>query len=569
MSRRCARRFLPAGALAAAILLACGRGKTSGEGKGPAGEEPAASAATAPGPGAAGDLAADDRIAWLLAPCERRDPFLLDTGDPVALLVQKLAHGQVDPLRQAKTDLVELGEAALPELRRFAERQRGKPDGSIPLLNVLAIAGSMPTDAGRDLLLAGLTEAQETLRLEAIRGLGKHARAEDYDRLMALVPVSSADVLRELCGALDRADHARFEDDFAAWLGGAREHPALFADAPVRVASTKRPEILARFREVYAREEGELRAYLAAALAAAGDESALALLRDDMKDGNPTRRTLAVRALVEVGRTADCAALLWEDRDETLRAIVAGTIADLPPSPQTMEWLRRGLLDRVGKVRQICLRALVLRGDEPARDEVLRMLAGDRGELEDATAALRGAWSEDAALAARSLEMLLKLRRGEIQPVRVGPASLDHAIGQVPLAAAAAHLLEMARRTQTKIDGLPAHRWYLMQAGNTGRPGRRWLSERWAEEDDPARRVDIVMAVSYGRDEASRRFLLEVVEDDRTSPLEILHAANLLVHQGPASVIAPRLKRVALRVTDARVRPALNCLLWGWYGEGA
>jgi hypothetical protein len=33
--------------------------------------------------------------------------------------------------------------------------------------------------------------------------------------------------------------------------------------------------------------------------------------------------------------------------------------------------------------------------------------------------------------------------------------------------------------------------------------------------------------------------------------------------------VAPILKRVALRIDDARVRPALNCLLWTWYGKSS
>jgi len=77
-----------------------------------------------------------------------------------------------------------------------------------------------------------------------------------------------------------------------------------------------------------------------------------------------------------------------------------------------------------------------------------------------------------------------------------------------------------------------------------------------------------VMAGSYDRDAASREFLLRVAESDRSTPPEVLYAANLAVHQGPTAIVAPRLKRVALRIADARVRPAINCLLWQWYGEG-
>jgi hypothetical protein len=69
------------------------------------------------------------------------------------------------------------------------------------------------------------------------------------------------------------------------------------------------------------------------------------------------------------------------------------------------------------------------------------------------------------------------------------------------------------------------------------------------------------------KDDKSREFLLRIAEDERSDPLEVLYAANLLVHQGPAAIVAPRLKRIALRMSDARARPAFNCLLWQWYGD--
>jgi hypothetical protein len=186
----------------------------------------------------------------------------------------------------------------------------------------------------------------------------------------------------------------------------------------------------------------------------------------------------------------------------------------------------------------------------------------------DVESALRGAWQNDAEAAQRAYGLLERLRSGEIGPVRVEVTTLDRAIAQLPLVEAARSLYDRGRTTLVDVNGLPAHRWYLMQAGNTGSAGRAWLRDRWAEEPDPAWRVDIAAATAFEKDEASRRFLLGVVDDERTTPLEILHAANLLAHHGPTAEIAPRLKRVALRVADPRVRPALNCLLNQWYGRG-
>jgi hypothetical protein len=79
--------------------------------------------------------------------------------------------------------------------------------------------------------------------------------------------------------------------------------------------------------------------------------------------------------------------------------------------------------------------------------------------------------------------------------------------------------------------------------------------------------MDLVMAGTFEKTEDTRRFLAEVVESARSTPPEVLYAAQRMAEFGPARDVAPILKRVALRVDDVRVRPALNCLLWTWYGK--
>jgi hypothetical protein len=513
-------------------------------------------------------LEGDERIAFLLAPCTRPDPFLADTSDLLPVLVSKLEKGQLDPMRGAKEQLVALGDAALPELRRFCARVRADPTLSIPYLNALAVVSAMETHAGRDLLAAGLEHPQDTIRIQAADGLSRHAAAEDYDTLATLAAVASPDVLRAVGPALATADRARYEDAYAAALGTPAASGPLWEGAAKRLADTKRPEILAKFKEAYPRADGPTRAFLAAAVAASGDEAALASLRGNLKDENSTTRKLAIQALDRIGLVAEAAPLLSEDRDETVRGMVAQAIAALPPTVQTAAWLHKGMLDRAKNVRQICLTALASRGDASARETGLSMFEGGRVDFEQAMTALRDAWTKDPEFSARTFELLVRLRTGEAGGLRVDAPSVDRAIAQLPIVDATRFLYDAAKTTREEIDGYPAHRWFLIQAANTGAGGRAWLRDRWSEESDPTWRVDIAVACAADRDESSLEFLLKVVDDERTTPLEILHAANLLVHQGPASVVAPRLKRVALRIDDARVRPALNCMLWQWYGEG-
>jgi HEAT repeat protein len=546
-------------AWAFAVLLAGGCGGD------PAPASPAKAGEEA---GSGGGLAADERIRFLLAPCSRPEPFLADTTDMVPALVAKLEKSQLDPLRGAKEELVELGDAALPELRRFCQRVRADRELAVPYLNALAVVTAMETHAGRDLLVAGLEHPQDVVRIQAAEGLGRHAGPEDFDRLATLAAVASPEVLRSLGAALETADRARYEDAFAAALAEGKDLSPLWDGAAKRLADTKRPEILAKFREAYPRAQGETRAYLAAAVAASGDAAALEALRGDLRDENAATRKLAVAALEKVGLARETAPLLAEDKDETVRGMVAQALAALPPSVETSAMLHKGLLDRAKNVRQICLSALAARGDTSARDLGLQMFEGGRVDFEQAITALREAWKRDPEFAARTLELLVRLRTGEAGGLRVDAPSVDRAIAQLPIVDATRFLYDAAKRTSGFLDGIAAHRWFLIQASNTGAAGRAWLRDRWSEETDPTWRVDIAAACAADRDATSLEFLLRVVDDERTTPLEILHAANLLVHQGPASVVAPRLKRVTLRIDDPKVRPALNCLLWQWYGEG-
>ena len=511
-------------------------------------------------------LAEDDRVAWLLAPCANPAAFTGDTTDPIAILVAKMSRGPLDPMRLAKSELAALGEAALPELRRFCEAQLSRPDGAAALLNGLTVISAMETHAGRDVLLTALAHPQDTVRIEAIRGLSRHGAPEDYDQLKALIPISPPGTQNEIGSALARADRDRAEDDFVAWLDSPREHAAVWITAPALFARTQRTEILERFRELAPKLAGEARFHLEAALARRGDETALANLRTALADENPEKRSAAIRALEGVGLYAEIAPLLSEDRSESVRGLVARAIAGAPPSPETTAWLRKGALDRARSIQIVCLQALAERGAPEAFDEGLTMLEGNRADLEFGLQVLEGAWGRDPALAKRSFELLEGLRSGTIQPVRVEGTTLDRAIAQIPLVEATRALYDRARTVGGDVDSLPAHRWYLMQAGNTGAEGRAWLRERWDEEVDPIWRVDIVTASSFEKDEPSRQFLIRVLGDARTTPLEKLHAANLLAHHGPTATVAPFLERVVLSVNDPEVRPALNCLLNDWYG---
>jgi hypothetical protein len=519
-------------------------------------------------PAAENPLEKDDRVAYLLAPCPLPEAFVYDTSDMIPVLVSKLETGHRDPQKVAKAELAAIGDPAMPELRRAFDKAFQDRNGEPCLLNILTVASLTSTDSGRVILLRGLEHPAEAVRMSAVRGLKRHPRPEDYDRLRDLLPISTADMQVLIASALAACDKKRLEDDYVAQPTDDRLR-AFQRSVVFQISDTKRPDVIAIFVRAYPTAEPETQAFMAAAAARMGNGEAHSVILAWLKDESTERRQLAVQAMIRAGLVAELAPRLREEKEDAIREGVAAAIAELAPTAETRGWLSAGLSDRSRNVRMTCLLALVKQKDAAAENAALELLKGDSIDLANGLRALRDAWKTDAALAERALSILVRLRAREIEPVRVGPAALDRAIAQVPLEAAARYLYELAQKTPGEVDGLPAHRWYLQQAGNTGEAGWSYLSSRWDEEQDPARRMDLVMACSYElSSERTLEFLIRVAESERSTPIEVLYAADFLVHRGPADRVAPLLKRLTLRIEDPNVRRALNCMLGEWYGPG-
>lgn len=552
--RRAASLPVFAVALVLCIALACSRDP-----------EPPSVATPSVGPSTPAELARDDRIAYLLPPCTHPEPFLADTSDMVAVLVSKLGRGQLDPLKQAKTELAHMGPEVVPELRRFFERAYVNALSAPLVLNALAVAEAMDSDDGREILLDGLQHPQESVRLAAVHGLRRHSRPEDYDRLIALLPMAGPELARAIGQTLIVVDRERLEADLLEWFAAGRQ-ANLWSDLFPLIADTQRPATLAKMAELAPRAEGTPALTMQAALARSGDVEARAHVGRWLEDENPQRRLVAARVLDRAGLTLEIAPLVAKDPDPTVRQFVAQALSQIAATPEVQAHLRVASGDAVRGVRMSSLAILVAQGDAAATNEILELLRGDKGDLEAALSILRASWDKHPGLAERALSILMRLRAGELQPVRVDRLALDQALGQVPLLAAAQELYRCALETDGEIQGLRAHRWYLQQVGNVGPIGRDLAREHWDGESSPERRMDLVMASSFDQSDAARALLVRVIDSGRSTPDEILYAANRLVRIGPTRTTAPYLKRAILRVTDPLVRPALNCLLWEWYG---
>lgn len=544
-----APRALALAALCAFALASCSGGAS----------EPAAA------PGAPATVCADARVAYLVESGGKNEPFLRDTSDALHVLVERLAGRQQDPLTRAKEELVAIGEPALPELQRFLAAQMSEPGGGPRLLNVLAVVSQLETPNARPLLLRALEHPQESVRIAAIKGLVRHPDPADYDRLAGMLPLSGGDTQALIAQALLADDRARAESDLCAWMP-AGTNRATWQTLVLAAVATKRAETVACLPALVPQAPLELQHYLRAALAQHGDAAALATQREFLRNGRAPERQLAALAFDAAGLTRELLYTLTTDGELKLRELAADRLAKLPDEPEVRAVLARGLADTTREVRRVCLIALAERGDAAACDQALELLKGDKADLEDALAALRGPWRTERKLAVRGFTILRELWDGTAGTPRVERRSIARAIALVPLRDAAELLYASIAGEREPIAQLTPHEWYTQQIGNIGVEGAEFLRERWRAEPDPVRRLDLAAGSIYEHDASAREFLLGALDDPRVTACEGLWIAEQLAQRGPTSEIAPKLKRYTLGVSDARVRPALNALLWRWYG---
>jgi hypothetical protein len=127
--------------------------------------------------------------------------------------------------------------------------------------------------------------------------------------------------------------------------------------------------------------------------------------------------------------------------------------------------------------------------------------------------------------------------------------------------------MDLAVGTSGFIKGLDSFRWLVGQVWNTGPVGHGLLRDQLLIEEDPFRRLSLIEFVWQDHSDTSRDLLLEMLEEDHRHPFERLYLADRCTRLGPASRVASVIKRVYLELTHIQVRPALQCMLWIWYGQ--
>ncbi len=515
--------------------------------------------------------AQDDRVGWLLAPAPRDDYYGVDTSDDVGILVQTLKHGQRDPMRSARIELAAQGPDGLEAARRMIEAAWNDPDRFADIRNALDVAAYSKDPAAHDVIRHVLDHEHPTPRMAAWRALREHPRPEDYERVRALFDEEGPDSRPELAQLLHLVDPERAEEEFLAWIA-AGQNPELWRDLARMLAASTRDRTQKLCCALYDGKDDAVQAMLAAACARSGDPAPLERLHAYQRGENAIMRQVAVEALAAADLVGELRWTLENDENAGLRLLALQSIgrsghAYEPEHVQDMvAQIEQAVSDKDDMVSATATALLVARGDSKAIERCVQDLTSDRpGAPQNAINALNIPLHLDPALARRALDRLMAHEQAEAGvPVALRSKTL-HLIGMVPLEETAAYLHGLSREAKGKIDGLPAERWLVLQIGNTGEPGQRYLIRALAEERDPLRRIDLIEALGANPTELARNWLLERAEALDVAPYELLYIADRLVRLGPLERVAPVLKRATLRVEQADVRRALQGLLWTWY----
>ncbi len=507
------------------------------------------------------DFSRDDRVAHLMGGCQRADPFTGDANDLIAVQVQKIVTAEAIVASRARADLIAEGEAAVPELRRAFQRWFSEPGHAPRLLAPLELASTTRSPEARAMALEGLEHPSESVRTSAARALATFADPADYDRLALQMQHAGLELDSEVSQAMLASDPARLQGEYLAWLGDPRRQRVAELLAP-KLAPISTAELRARVLAAEAIHPATRLRFLAAS-AAAGDMAALEELRASLRDENENRRQITIQAALENGLASEVVPRLGLEKDPAMRTMAVEAAASLPDSPALRSEIASALSDVDETVRRTALSALVARGDSGAIDRAIELLAGTTDEVRLALGALRSRLARDPELAARVLARLEELLAGGSKAPR---HAIEKAIGQVPLAQAARILIERGRVATEPIQELPAHRWYALQASNTGPEGRAWLRSQWEGEGDVLRRMDLIGSGCQESETAVRAFLEHVLTSTRTEPWERVFAAELLARLVPGRAALPVLQRASGMIELPEAQRALHCLMWRFWG---
>ncbi len=508
----------------------------------------------------------DDRIRDTLVDCHIGRAFEGDTTDLVEVMVGKLAKGQRDVLHRYQAYLASQGAKAVPAMTRLFEDNYGSRFGTPILQNVLNVCAMMETPDGLDIGRSGFGHPKQETRLTSLDVLRRHGEPSDYESIAGWIPkvVAESSVLDYL-KALKQCDADRFARDVADWMERDQYRTAWFLMAPM-LWHVKDEELARRFYQLAIKDETPqpARAALLAPLAGLGDEDAQRLLTARLDSEVNQRVLLTMAALQGVGLHHLVQPVLIHDERAGMRERAARILGEGAHSDEATAWLIEGLSDSENVVRNACLAGLLERKDPAAVARVILNLSKGEAEREGAFAVLTNQWDADPELPRKALDVLIAEFEG-LSP-DVPKISILKVVARIPLREAADFVLDHLSDLPERPGGLTPHRWACGHAFNAGAGGMEALYARLETETDPIRRLDLIGMIWQDKSEASTEILMGVLADTTQSDFERLYAADRLTRIADPSLLASITKRFYYECTDPNVRPALQCLLWTWFG---
>lgn len=516
-------------------------------------------------PEAPASVVQDPRVQVLLEPCAKGGYYDRDTGDPLGILIDKLQHGSTESLRRAKEELSQLGPLAVPEVARLLNRNYDGQFGGAHVQNAIEVLGRIDDPTAHDTIIKCLDHPRDIIRGAALRALATGAaRPQDFERLLFHIPVEPEALRKSAATAMFLADPERARVEVLDWIEE-RRFEGLWPFVAARILTPDTSPIAERCLAMYDKVDLQVGLILAAGALVLDEPGPRAFLQTHLEGPNPSARLAAVSAMVSVGRGVELASMATTDTDPTIRGALLEELAKLDPRPDWVEpQLRQALDDPVSAVRLIVFGALLESRDREAQDRCIDLLDDGREALQELAAILPTSVQVGDPFLDRLLERAIELDRAQNHLPAEKRQALLQIMGLLPSVDATKYLRQVGLDEEQPILRQRAHWWCMLQASNSGIVGRRYLIDQLAEETDPARRLDLIWAVSSQRDELGRAFLMDFVQSDAI-PEEVIFAADRLVRMGPTSEVAPVLKRVTLRIQQSDVRIGMQCLLWAAY----
>lgn len=516
------------------------------------------------------DWTKDDRLRTIAVKCYGKGHFNRDTSDMLPVLVAKLQSSQRNVLRNVREELAELGEPALVELERLIRRIYGDRHSSPVIVNALGVF-SLSADGGgktgRAVFKNCLGHPVETIRIATVRAMARHSVPELFDDLVVQLPVLGPSSRIEVLGAMYKSDPERTRELVLGWITNSEFVELHDAGASI-LAETKDPDLARRIGAILPQIQSQSMLALLSVPQQfiEGGDGSLAMIEAMLSNESPQVRANALQALSITTRFDWILRVMQEDPVGDLRLAALNMLEPLPATEEIDKALVHALQDDLLSVREAALVALLKRGNETAADTAIELWSGGLNKMGTVTRAMMGNWDANPGMSLRVLKLLSAQYKERLGLDLSKSEAWVQAISQIPGPESTTFLLGEARSREGSIKGYSAHRFFTLQCSNTGPRGFEVLREAWRHETDGERRFDLLWAGSVGHDDGTREFLIEVLTAEQALPHERLWVAERLAQEGPASLVAPLIKRATLRMNHPDFRPSMECLLWRWFG---